>query len=96
MSVESAVDAVLEVRSLKKYFPVARGLFRGGPAAAVKAVDGVSFKLRKGETLGLVGESGCGKSTLGRLLTRLLEADEGSIIFDTKDLTRISSAEMRH
>ena len=69
--------------------------FRTGVATTVKAVDGVSFEIRPGETVGLVGESGCGKSTLGRLLTQLLSATSGQVIFDGVDLTRLSGEKLR-
>jgi oligopeptide transport system ATP-binding protein len=82
MSVDYANDApLLEVRGLTKYFPVrSRHLFSGG-RRRVKAVDGVDLSIRKGETVGLVGESGCGKSTLGRTIVRLYEPTDGEIIF---------------
>lgn len=72
---------LLAVTDLKKYFRIRRGLF-WGQAGVVRAVDGVSFSLRKGETLGLVGESGCGKSTTGRCILRLLEPTAGKVVFD--------------
>ena len=75
-----ANDVLLQVRNLKKYFPIHGGLF-GNEIGKVKAVDGISFDIRQGETLGLVGESGCGKSTSGLLILRLLEATAGEVIF---------------
>ena len=72
---------LLALRGLKKHFPIRGGLF-GGAVATVRAVDGVAFQVRKGETLGIVGESGCGKSTTARLLMRLLEPDAGEMVFD--------------
>jgi oligopeptide transport system ATP-binding protein len=69
-------DKLLQVRNLKKYFDIKRGFFWGEPAK-VHAVDGVTFDLLRGETLGLVGESGCGKSTTGRLILRLIEPTAG-------------------
>ncbi|WP_047985181.1 ABC transporter ATP-binding protein [Ornithinibacillus californiensis] len=87
-------ETLLEVEGLKKHFPIRSGLLQK-QTGSVKAVDDVSFTLNKGETLGLVGESGCGKSTTGRMLMRLLEPTEGKIIFDGKDLTKISKSEMR-
>src|SRR5215472_9447867 len=70
---------LLIARDLKKHFPI-----KGGGGKAVRAVDGISFTVRKGETLGIVGESGCGKSTLARLLLHLLVPDEGELLFDGK------------
>jgi peptide/nickel transport system ATP-binding protein/oligopeptide transport system ATP-binding protein len=77
---------LLEVSGLKKYFPIERGVFSRA-AGEVRAVDGVSFRIGRGETLGLVGESGCGKSTVGRTLLRLIEPTEGTIRVDGADIT---------
>jgi peptide/nickel transport system ATP-binding protein len=75
-----SADALLEVRNLKRYFPIRGGFFQH-TMATVQAVDDVSFEVRRGETLGIVGESGCGKSTTARLLIRLLEPDGGTVVF---------------
>jgi peptide/nickel transport system ATP-binding protein len=92
-------DVLLQVRDLKKHFPITGGLLRR-TVGYVKAVDGVSFYIRKGETLGLVGESGCGKTTTGRTVLRLLEPTDGEIIFNDPDLgpvhvEELNSSEMR-
>jgi oligopeptide transport system ATP-binding protein len=86
---------LLEVKDLVKYFPITKGILFSKPVGFVQAVDGVSFFVQKGETLGLVGESGCGKSTTGRLILRLLEATSGAILFEGKDLLTLSADEMR-
>jgi oligopeptide transport system ATP-binding protein len=87
-------DVVLEVRDLVKHFPVGGG-FLGGPAGLIKAVDGVSFWIRRGETLGLVGESGCGKTTTGRCVLQLERPTSGQVIFEGRDLTTLSETELR-
>ncbi len=86
--------SLLEVQNLKVHFPVKRGAFRR-VRDFVKAVDGVSFSIAPGETLGLVGESGCGKTTLGRAIVRLLEPTAGNILFADKNLAQLSGAELR-
>ncbi|GAA4389415.1 hypothetical protein GCM10023088_63880 [Actinomadura verrucosospora] len=87
-------EPLLEVDNLGKHFPVTAGLLRR-QVAAVKAVDGVSFSVRKGETLGLVGESGCGKSTTGRMIMRLLDPSFGKITFEGQDITTMSQGRLR-
>jgi oligopeptide/dipeptide ABC transporter ATP-binding protein len=91
---EAANAPVLEVRDLKKHFPVQKGLLQRA-AGTVYAVDGVSFSIAQGETLGLVGESGCGKSTVGRTVLRLTEPTAGSIRVDGRDITKLSKTELR-
>ncbi len=81
-------ENLLEIKNLKTYYPVKGGFFRR-TIGNVKAVDDVSFEIKKGETLGLVGESGCGKSTTGRTIIRLLNATEGAILFEGKDITKL-------
>src|SRR5437763_10902288 len=88
-------DDLLIVENLKKHFPVTRGIIFQKEVASVKAVDGVTFTVKKGETLGVIGESGCGKSTMARCIMRLLEPTAGRIVFDGRDITTISRAEMR-
>lgn len=88
------MDQLLEVKNLKKYFPVRRGFFLRH-VGDVKAVDDISFTVRKGETLGLVGESGCGKSTLGRAIIRIYEPTEGTIEFQGKDFLNTSGSDLR-
>ncbi|WP_329404691.1 ABC transporter ATP-binding protein [Streptomyces melanogenes] len=87
-------EPILKVEGLVKHFPIKKGLF-GRQTGAVKAVDGVSFDVRAGETLGVVGESGCGKSTMGRLVTRLLEPTGGKVEFEGHDITHLSAGRMR-
>ena len=85
---------ILEVKDLKKYFPLGKGKLDKNKKY-VKAVDGVSFKLYEGETLGLVGESGCGKSTLGRAILRLHEPTSGEVHFNGEDILKKNRKEMR-
>lgn len=87
-------NLLLEVKDLKKYFPIKGGILRH-TVAYVKAVDGVSFSIASGRTLGLVGESGCGKSTLGRAVLRLHEPTDGQVIFEGDDLLRLDHAAMK-
>ncbi|MBQ6544634.1 MAG: ATP-binding cassette domain-containing protein [Lachnospiraceae bacterium] len=87
------MNTLLEVSGLKKYFPVAGGFF-GRPIATVRAVDGVSFSIRKGRVLGLVGESGCGKSTVGRVILSLIPKTDGQIVFDGTDLSACSKKDL--
>ncbi|WP_051788978.1 ABC transporter ATP-binding protein [Pelosinus sp. UFO1] len=87
-------ESLLTVRELKKHFPIRGGLF-GRPFGAVQAVDGISFDIKRGETLGLVGESGCGKSTTGMLVLRLLETTAGQVLFEGQDVGKMNKQELR-
>ena len=86
---------LLIVRDLEKYFPVTKGIIFQKEVASVKAVDGVTFSVKKGETLGVVGESGCGKSTMARCVMRLLDPTGGQVIFNGRDITKLSRSDMR-
>lgn len=88
-------NALLQVEDLKKYFPIKGGIFGKKTLKHVKAVDGVSFDVKEGETFGIVGESGCGKSTTGRTILRLLEPTEGNIYFQGKNIATLTKNEMR-
>lgn len=87
-------DYILEVKGLKKYFDVSDGLLPGSKQY-LKAVDGIDFHIKRGETLGIVGESGCGKSTTGNLVMNMLDPTEGEIIFDGEDIHALSKRKMR-
>ena len=87
-------EVLVSVRGLKKHFPVTKGVFRR-KVGAVRAVDGVSFDIRRGETLGLVGESGSGKSTIGRTMLQLEKATEGSVVFDGIELVGLAAGALR-
>jgi len=91
----SANGNLIEVENLKMYFPIKSGIVLDRHVGDVRAVDDVSFEIRRGETLGLVGESGCGKSTVGRTLLRLYKPTAGRIVFDGQDITRLSERELQ-
>ena len=88
-------DYLIEVENLVMYFPVTAGILQK-KVADVKAVDGISFYIKRGETLGLVGESGCGKTTTGRSILQLYKPTAGKVLFEGKDLTKLKSREMRN
>ena len=87
-------EQIIEAKNIKEYFPIRKGIF-STVKDYVKAVDNVNFKIRKGETFGLVGESGCGKTTLGRTIIQLIPQTEGTICFMGKNLSKISNSELR-
>ena len=88
------MNNILEVKDLKKYYPI-RGLRVGKRKSYVRAVDGVTFSIKKGTTMGLVGESGCGKTTVGRTILRLHEVTGGEVRFEGSDLSKLSSRKLR-
>ena len=95
LSSRCQMSALFEIRDLKKHFPAkGKGIF-GKEKGAVKAVDGITFEIHEGETVGIVGESGCGKTTLGRTLIRLYEPTDGSLIFKGEDITHYNARQMR-
>jgi oligopeptide transport system ATP-binding protein len=94
MSQDNEKAVLVQINNLKKHFPIMRGVLRR-QVGAVQAVDGVSFDIYKGETLGLVGESGCGKSTTGRTILQLLEPTSGNVHYEGKDLTELNKSQLR-
>jgi oligopeptide transport system ATP-binding protein len=94
MNQPNGQEVLVEVKNLKKHFPIYRGVLRR-QVGAVQAVDGITFDIYKGETLGLVGESGCGKSTAGRTILRLLEPTDGAVYYSGEDLTELSKNDLR-
>ena len=92
--VATSPDDILVVENLKKYFPIKTSVF-GKPLVYLKAVDNVSFKVKRGTTIGIVGESGCGKTTLGRTILKLYDSDGGKIYFDGHDITKLKKSGMR-
>lgn len=95
VSSDKSEEVLLEVSDLKMYFPVTSGIIFQKKIADIKAVDDVSFTIKKGETLGLVGESGCGKTTTGRCILQLYKPTAGGVKFQGQDLTSLSNSEMR-
>jgi oligopeptide transport system ATP-binding protein len=88
-------ELLIEAKNLTKHFPITKGLIFSKQIGAIKAVDGIDFKINRGETFGLVGESGCGKSTTSKLILLLEEITSGSIIFQGKDISKLTKAELR-
>lgn len=91
---EKPTDTILELQDVKKYFPIRAGIFQRN-VGNVKAVDGITLSVKKGETIGIVGESGCGKSTTGRTIIRLYEPTDGRIIFKGQDITHMPESQLR-
>ena len=95
MSTGSGSEILLDVRNLVKHFPITKGFIIQRQVGAVKAVDGVSLTIHRGETLGLVGESGCGKTTLGRVILRLMEPTSGEAFFEGRNIFKLTKEELR-
>ena len=89
------MSTLLEVKGLKKYFPVTRGLLLAKPVGWIKAVDDISFSIEEGQTFGLVGESGCGKTTIAKVILLLEKATDGSILFRGKEISKLRGKELR-
>src|SRR5437764_15177994 len=88
-------SALVEVKNLVKHFPITRGIVFQKQIGAVKAVDDISFEVKRGETLGIVGETGCGKSTTARLLVRLLDPTSGTILFEGQDVAAAAKDDLK-
>jgi len=95
VSTASGSEVILDVKNLVKHFPITKGFIVQRQVGAVKAVDGVSFNIRRGETLGLVGESGCGKTTTGRVILRLMEPTSGEASFEGRNIFKLSKEDLR-
>ena len=95
MTASDDQEVLLRAEHVKKYFPIKDGVVIQREVARVHAVDDVSFEIRAGETLGLVGESGCGKSTLGRCIIRLYDLSGGKIVFEGRDISKLSRRALR-
>src|SRR5215216_5561162 len=91
----TADGELLQVQNLKMYFPITQGIILQRQVGWVRAVDDISFGVKRGETLGLVGESGCGKSTTGRAILQLYKPTAGEVVFDGRDLTKLDGGDMR-
>ncbi|HZM18750.1 MAG TPA: ABC transporter ATP-binding protein, partial [Gaiellaceae bacterium] len=91
----SSNGTLVELDDVKVWFPIKSGVIMDRHVGDIKAVDGVSLEIQRGETLGLVGESGCGKSTVGRAILRLYEPTAGRIVFDGQDITNLGETELR-
>jgi oligopeptide/dipeptide ABC transporter ATP-binding protein len=91
----AGADPLVRVRDLVKHFPITRGILIQRKIGSVRAVDGVSFDVNRGETLGIVGETGCGKTTTARLVMRLLDASAGEVVFDGQDITHLKGAQLK-
>ncbi|MGH2850705.1 MAG: ABC transporter ATP-binding protein, partial [Solirubrobacteraceae bacterium] len=88
-------DTLIEARDVVKHFPISKGILFKTNVGSVRAVDGISFAIKQGETFGLVGETGCGKSTTARLLTRLLDVSGGEVLFEGRDITKLKGADLK-
>src|SRR4051794_20808727 len=88
-------EPIIEVHDVKMHFPITTGILFQKQVGAVRAVDGVSFDVQKGETLGIVGESGCGKSTTARVITRLLEPTSGTVSFEGQDVSHLKREQLK-
>ena len=94
-TVSPSSETILEVKNLVKHFPITKGFIVQRQVGAVKAVDDVSFTIRRGETLGLVGESGCGKTTTGRVILRLMEPTSGEASFEGRNIFKLNKEDLR-